>query len=146
MLRITGMRLAPSAGVMKRRFLSTSTKHAEPIPVYIPIVGGLLITVAGGVKYLHDLFGGTEGLQRAASFYSVAIPKYAEYRYHQYQESPQHVWDDLDKNTAQVALQKMLELKGFYIKSGQLCASNMGNAFPKYWQETLSVLTRPMPF
>ena len=145
MLRITGMRLSPSTGVMKRRFLSTSNKHSESIPVYMPIVGGLLITVAGGVKYLHDLFGGTEGLQRAASFYSVAIPKYVEYRYHQYQESPQHVWDELDKNTAHVALQKMLELKGFYIKSGQLCASNMGNAFPKYWQETLSVLQDQCP-
>lgn len=128
-----------------RRLLSSSAKNSEPIPLYVPIVGGLVITVAGGTKYLYDLFGGTEGLQRAGSFYWIALPKYAEYRYHQYRKSPQHVWDKLDMHTAQAALRKMLELQGFYIKSGQICAANIGNAFPKYWQETLSVLQDQCP-
>ena len=95
---------------------------------------------------MNDLFGGTEGLRRAGSFYALAIPKYAEYRYHQFCQSPQHVWDKLDETTAHEALRKMLELKGFYIKTGQICAANIGNAFPKYWQHTLSVLQDQCPF
>ena len=95
---------------------------------------------------MHDLFGGTEGLLRAGSFYTLAIPKYVEYRYHQFRQSPQHVWDKLHQTTAHEALRKMLELKGFYIKSGQICAANIGNAFPKSWQQTLSVLQDQCPF
>lgn len=68
-----------------------------------------------------------------------------EYRYHMWKKSPQETWDALDKDTSAVALQSMLELKGFYIKSGQICASNIGNAFPKIWQDTLSVLQDQCP-
>jgi aarF domain-containing kinase len=44
-----------------------------------------------------------------------------------------------------MALETMLELRGFYIKSGQICAANIGNAFPKIWQETLSPLQDQVP-
>jgi aarF domain-containing kinase len=148
MLQVSRTRLVPSIENLQRRVFSSSTKYRasdQPIPLYVPIVGGLVITIAGGVKYLHDLFGGTEGLKRSVSFYSVALPKYAQYRYHQYLESPQHVWDNLDHDTAEMALDVMLELKGFYIKSGQICAANIGNAFPKIWIETLSVLQDQCP-
>ena len=49
--------------------------------------GGLAVTVAGGIKYMHDHVGGTEGLARTMSFYSIAIPKYLEYRLHMFKES-----------------------------------------------------------
>jgi len=104
-----------------------------------------VITIAGGIKYCHDLFGGMEGLERSAAFYSVAIPRYFQYRFHMFQESPDEVWDSLHTETSQDALETMLRLKGFYIKSGQMCASNLGNAFPEIWIDTLSVLQDQVP-
>lgn len=146
MIRREKTRLIGSIGVAQRRFSSSVAIKSQSIPFHLPLLGGLAVTIAGGFTYLNDLFGGTEGLQRAGSFYTLAIPKYAEYRYHQFCQSPQHVWDKLDKTTAHQALRKMLELKGFYIKTGQICAANIGNAFPKYWQQTLSVLQDQCPF
>uniref|UniRef100_A0A7S2EI95 ABC1 atypical kinase-like domain-containing protein n=1 Tax=Ditylum brightwellii TaxID=49249 RepID=A0A7S2EI95_9STRA len=104
-----------------------------------------LATSAAIVKYVRDEVGGTEGLVRTASFYSLAIPKYIEYRMHMWYGSPDDVWDDLHRETSQKGLDKMLELKGFYIKSGQICASNIGNAFPRIWQDTMSVLQDQCP-
>jgi hypothetical protein len=101
---------------------SSTTVSTQPplksktISLWYPVVGGLVITVAGGLKYFHDHFGGTEGLWRSASFYSYAIPKYVQYRWHTFKGSPDHVWDELDQETSKGALEKILELEGFYIK------------------------------
>lgn len=140
--------------VKSRRFNSSIKKETAPprtsnddnrISPWYPIVGGLVITIAGGIKYCHDLFGGMEGLERAAAFYSLAIPRYVQYRFHMVKESPDEVWDSLHTETSQDALNIMLQLKGFYIKSGQICASNLGNAFPDIWIDTLSVLQDQVP-
>lgn len=98
------------------------------------VVGGLAVTILGGMKYMHDHVGGTEALARTMSFYSLAIPKYAEYRLHMLRDSPDEVWDALHEETSKQGLEKILELRGFYIKSGQMCAANIGNAFPLIWQ------------
>jgi hypothetical protein len=141
----------PRAELQLHRFKSTKTKHhqtkdeSQSIPLWLPVVGGLAITVAGGIRYLHDLFGGTEGLRRSSYFYSIALPRYAQYRMHMFWNSPQETWDELDRETSLQALDAMLQLKGFYIKSGQLAAANVGNAFPKIWQDTLSVLQDQVP-
>lgn len=83
-------------------------------------VGGAgLATLSYVVHYFHDHFGGTEGLWRAAQFYSLAIPKYLEYRYHQYMQSPDYVWEKLDRDTSKIGLDIILRLKGFYIKCGR---------------------------
>lgn len=103
------------------------------------------MTVAGGIHYFHDHFGGTEGLWRSASFYSFAIPKYVVYRWHMWRESPDHVWQELDQDTSSGALDKILELEGFYIKCGQMAASNIGDAFPEIWRDTMSVLQDQVP-
>ena len=124
---------------------STSSTSSFQIQWWHPVVGGLVMTLVGGIKYLHDDLGGTEGLQRSASFYSTAIPKYCLYRYHMWMDSPEHVWKALDQETSQVALAKMLELEGFYYKAGQMCASNMGDAFPQIWRDTMSVLQDQVP-
>ena len=110
------------------------------------ICGALAITIAGGVGYVYNNVGGTtEGLERTISFYSLAIPKYLTYRAHMILESNDETWDELDKETSQKGLDKILELGGFYIKSGQMAASNIGNGFPKIWQETMSVLQDECP-
>jgi len=81
-------------------------------------VGGLAVTCLGGLGYFYYQVGSFEGLQRTLYFYSFAIPKYVEYRYHMTRQSPQHVWDELDRKTATKALQYVLDLEGFYIKVG----------------------------
>jgi aarF domain-containing kinase len=60
-------------------------------------------------------------------------------------QSPDEVWDELHKETSLAGLNKILELQGFYVKSGQMCAANIGNAFPKIWQDTMSVLQDECP-
>ena len=44
-------------------------------------LGGLVITVFGGVSYMTYHVGGTDGLKRTISFYSLGIPGYLRYRY-----------------------------------------------------------------
>jgi aarF domain-containing kinase len=61
------------------------------------------------------------------------------------QGSPDHVWDELHEETSAGALEKILELEGFYIKCGQMAASNIGDAFPPIWQDTMSVLQDEVP-
>ncbi|GKY97632.1 hypothetical protein MPSEU_000721600 [Mayamaea pseudoterrestris] len=107
--------------------------------------GALAITTLGGFVYMHDELGGFEGLSRSLSFYSVAIPKYIVYRFHSWRQSPDHVWDELDKETSQQGLDKILELQGFYVKAGQMCAANIGNAFPVIWRDTMSILQDQVP-
>eukprot|EP00527_Entomoneis_sp_CCMP2396_P006394 CAMPEP_0198155298 /NCGR_PEP_ID=MMETSP1443-20131203/69064_1 /TAXON_ID=186043 /ORGANISM="Entomoneis sp., Strain CCMP2396" /LENGTH=608 /DNA_ID=CAMNT_0043822045 /DNA_START=84 /DNA_END=1910 /DNA_ORIENTATION=- len=124
---------------------SSSNNTNFQIKWWHPVIGGLVITVAGGVKWLHDHLGGTEGFQRSASFYSKAIPRYLMYRYHMVMDSPNEVWEELDKETSKIALEKMLELEGFYYKAGQMCASNLGDAFPQIWRDTMSVLQDQVP-
>jgi len=103
------------------------------------------VTMAGGIKYVHDQLEGTEGLTRSMKFYSFAIPKYLEYRYHSYMKSPDEVWEKLDRETSARGLEIAYELEGFYIKSGQMCATNIGGAFPQIWQDTMSVLQDQVP-
>ena len=123
----------------------SSSRDERLFSPLVYVAGGLAVTVAGGIKYIHDHVGGTEGLARTMSFYSIAIPKYLEYRLHMFRESPDEVWDELDRETSKKGLDKILELRGFYIKSGQLAAANIGNAFPPIWQDTMSVLQDECP-
>jgi len=112
----------------------------------VGIIGGTTaIASIGGVAYLNDHLGGSEGLLRTASFYSLAIPKYIQYRYHMMVDSPDEVWDQLHKETSKAGLDKIMELQGFYVKSGQMCAANIGNAFPPIWQETMAPLQDDCP-
>ena len=107
--------------------------------------GGVVATGAAAVKTMHDEVGGADGLKRTASFYSLAIPSYIEYRTHMFLKSSDETFDELDRRTSQRGLDKILELGGFYIKSGQMCAANIGNGFPRIWQERMSILQDQCP-
>jgi hypothetical protein len=87
------------------RLQSNATKKDDGFSLWYPIIGGLVVTVGGGVKWVHDHVEGTEGLERAAKFYAFAIPKYIEYRYHSWNKSPDEVWEKLDKEASTVGLQ-----------------------------------------
>jgi aarF domain-containing kinase len=125
--------------------LKSTPPQQKPTNIWYPILGGLFMTIVGGIKYVHDHVGGTEGLVRSISFYSYAIPKYCLYRFHMINQSPDEVWEELDKQAAVEGLQKAYELEGFYIKGGQMVAANMGGAFPQIWQDTMSVLQDQVP-
>ncbi|KAL3816331.1 hypothetical protein ACHAXA_011431 [Cyclostephanos tholiformis] len=107
--------------------------------------GGGVIASLCGVAYLNEYLGGTDGLLRTLNFYSLAIPKYLEYRMHMMLDSPDHVWDKLHEETSRAGLNKIMELQGFYVKSGQMCAANIGNAFPPIWQDTMAPLQDSCP-
>jgi ABC1 atypical kinase-like domain len=135
----------PSASRASNGGSSSSSSLDSIDSIWIPILGGFLVATAGGMKYIHDHVGGTEGMQRSISFYSLAIPKYLEYRWHMWRKSPDHVWEQLDHDTSRVGLLKLKELRGFYIKCGQICAANIGNAFPPIWIETMAELQDKVP-
>lgn len=80
--------------------------------IVLSVMGGLVMTTLGGIKYFHDYLGSTEGLWRSVSFYSFAIPKYLEYRYHMWKQSPDEEWDRLNLEASRGALRKILELEG----------------------------------
>lgn len=109
------------------------------------IAGGVVVASLGSVAYLNKYLGGSEGLLRTVSFYSLAIPKYITYRFHMIMNSPDEVWDTLHRETSKVGLAKIMELQGFYVKSGQMAAANIGNAFPPIWQETMAPLQDDCP-
>lgn len=141
---------SPATTVLHFSSSSTTTSSAKSSssvlkPIVYSVIGGFVITTLGGVKWVHDHVEGTEGLSRTLSFYSLAIPKYIVYRYHVWRASPDDVWEELDRETSKQGLEKILELEGFYVKAGQMCASNVGNAFPEVWQDTMSVLQDECP-
>eukprot|EP00986_Skeletonema_menzelii_P014610 scaffold9817_cov154-Skeletonema_menzelii.AAC.4 len=113
--------------------------------VALGVASGTLLTTAAAIAYVNNHVGGSDGLVRTISFYSLAIPKYIQYRAHMIMQSPDEVWDELHEETSKAGLDKIMELQGFYVKSGQMAAANIGNAFPKIWQDTMSVLQDECP-
>jgi ABC1 atypical kinase-like domain len=126
-------------------------------PISMTLITMFVGITGYSINYMyHHVSGGTlEGLQRSIQFYSFGIPKYFLYRYYMWRY-PNHdndkdnndnnqVWDQLHTLTSQQGLQLIVQLKGFYIKCGQLCASNIGNSFPPIWQDTMSVLQDQCP-
>jgi hypothetical protein len=54
---------------VRRKGTTFSTGSNGRRSFWYPVIGGIAITTAGGVKYVHDHVGGTEGLTRSLSFY-----------------------------------------------------------------------------
>lgn len=132
---------------------SNSTTSSSNIFRRYPITFTLITFTIGitgySIKYIHDhISGGTlEGLQRSIIFYSFGIPKYILYRYYMYMKPNNDTfWDQLNSATSSEGLDIILKLQGFYIKCGQLCASNIGNSFPIIWQNTMSILQDQCPY
>jgi hypothetical protein len=102
----------------------TRGKHA----VVYGIFSGVALSAAYLLGHWHEELGGLEGIERSLSFYSVAIPRYIEYRMMQWSNRNDDEWDELHRRASQQGLDKIMELRGFYIKTGQMAASNIGNA------------------
>ena len=85
--------------------------------VALGLAAGTFLTTAAAITYMNNHVGGSDGLARTVSFYSLAIPKYIQYRAHMIMQSPDEVWDELHKETSKAGLDKIMELQGFYVKS-----------------------------
>jgi len=115
-------------------------------PVLSSLLASTIITGAFTYNMMIDEMGSLEGLSRSISFYSLGVPTYLRYRYlQQFHNSDEDRWQALHSEAAAAGLEKIKELRGFYIKTGQMCATNVGNAFPLMWQRTMSVLQDGVP-
>mmetsp|Transcript_9354 Transcript_9354/g.12264 ORF Transcript_9354/g.12264 Transcript_9354/m.12264 type:complete len:665 (-) Transcript_9354:256-2250(-) len=109
-----------------------------------------VIGSTGVVIIIRELFG-RDNFDRTLSFYQVAGPGYLIYKYTDLTtrsipaSEREERFNELHKIWAPRALEKILELRGFYIKIGQMAASNIGNAFPDIWIRTMEVLQNNVP-
>ncbi|GMH61085.1 hypothetical protein TrST_g378 [Triparma strigata] len=124
-----------------------SATWVEENPVKLSIAFGAVLSSYLGFQHLKSELGGTTlGLSRSLSFYSLAIPTYFRYKYLQsFEPTSQPLWDALDTEASQRGLEKILDLRGFYVKTGQMAATNIGGAFPRIWSDTMSVLQDGVP-
>ena len=102
---------------------------------------------------------GDEALPRLARTYRTAIPAFAAYKGVQFlhETLPARLGRPVDAAAAAAAyeqlhgiwapraLEMVLELRGFNLKSSQMVASNFGNVFPKAWQRTFEPLLDAVP-
>ena len=116
----------------------------------------------GGAAYAYSSFKaefGEEALPRLVTVYSVGIPAFAAYKLTQLrtQRLPRLLGQPVDeaavdaafealhREWAPRALDVVLRLRGFNLKSGQMVASNFGNVFPEAWQSVFEPLLDAVP-
>lgn len=75
---------------------------------------------------MNNHVGGSDGLARTVSFYSLAIPKYIQYRAHMIMQSPDEVWDELHKETSKAGLDKIIELRSL-LSRGEMYIQTYSN-------------------
>ena len=102
---------------------------------------------------MHHEFG-PETLPRMASLYTIAIPGLLAYKKVQLiddewrklfglavdEDAVARSYQALHDEWAPKGLAKILELRGFNLKTGQMVASNFANAFPRTWQKAFEPL------
>ena len=106
-------------------------------PIFFDVVLG-----EGDVRSIKS---GLNGLSRAVTFYKTGIPAYVRYKMLQssngtHSKEDVDAWETAHKEESAKGLDVILKLKGFYIKTGQIVACNIGNAFPKTWRDTMAIL------
>ncbi|KAI8895917.1 ABC1 family-domain-containing protein [Globomyces pollinis-pini] len=105
--------------------------------------GIVLGSTSGVYLYLKD----KEQPFRPLTFWRKIMPIYMHYRYVQWtkqEELNPNVWEDLHLKYAPKVLDAILELKGIYIKVGQVLATRPDIA-PKIYQDAFKVLLDGVP-
>mmetsp|Transcript_57456 Transcript_57456/g.140228 ORF Transcript_57456/g.140228 Transcript_57456/m.140228 type:complete len:638 (+) Transcript_57456:114-2027(+) len=104
----------------------------------------------------------TQRVARALSFYKRIIPVLAKYKAKEIEiqlkrkidkdaispEEEEQIWADLDEWGSTVVADTIKEMRGFYVKSGQVISTRV-DLFPEAYTEKLAVLQdglEPMPF
>lgn len=120
--------------------------------------GAVVVGASAAAAYVHFSYG-PETLPRIVRAYSVGIPALLAYKRVQLlgdrwrkrlglpvdEEANDREYEELHRRWAPLALDVILDLRGFNLKTGQLVASNFGNVFPKTWQKTFEILLDRVP-
>mmetsp|Transcript_21587 Transcript_21587/g.50368 ORF Transcript_21587/g.50368 Transcript_21587/m.50368 type:complete len:622 (+) Transcript_21587:104-1969(+) len=133
-----------------RRSLRQVAKRAASSPVLGPAVGVLGCGLVGySCGPALDAFS---GVSRAFKFWSRALPIYLDYRWmdwrlslssHEVAEKEQH-WSEAHERHGPQVLQLLLDLRGFYVKVGQV-ASTFPDVFPSQYIDSLKALQGEHP-
>jgi aarF domain-containing kinase len=113
---------------------------------------------AGAWQWVNHQYG-PEALGRMAKAYSVVWPAFLQYRFIQlfHEELPARFglpvdrvevrrrYQSLHQYYAPAVFDSFLGLRGFYIKTGQLIANNLGNAAPLHWQRVFEPMLDDVP-
>jgi aarF domain-containing kinase len=119
---------------------------------------GAGVATLGGYAWLTSEFG-PETVPRLVRAYRDAIPAFIAYKtVYVFQEqlpaalgrpvdaaAVARAYEALHAVWAPRFLRAALDLKGFYLKSGQMAASNYGNVFPREWQTVFEPLLDQHP-
>jgi aarF domain-containing kinase len=120
------------------------------------------IVSAGGVAafaYNFQQENGEEALPRLVHAYRYAIPAFIQYksvdvfqeRLPAYfglkvdREEVEKAYEALHQLHAPVMYEKFLELRGFFLKNGQMIANNFGDSAPPFWQKTFEPILDHVP-
>jgi len=120
------------------------------------------ILSAGGVAafaYNFKQENGDEALPRLIHAYRYAIPAFIQYKsVDLFQERlPAYLgrevnrkevdkaYEELHRLHAPVIYEKFLELRGFFLKNGQMIANNFGDSAPPFWQKTFEPILDHVP-
>ena len=134
------------------RLLSTShVPTAQPSRLITVLKRSAAVTVLGsggalGYAYLYD-----EGLWRTLRVLNSLIPMGVDYwhLYYRVSSSPEDVrrraFDAYHERWRDAPLRVCLDLRGFYVKVGQLCAGFPGDGLPTPYKESLKVLQENVP-
>ena len=102
---------------------------------------------------------GDEALSRLCTAYAVTVPAFLQYRFTQlvHDELPARLGLPVDRaavraryralheHHAPAVFDAFLSLRGFYIKTGQLIANNLGNGAPLHWQRVFEPMLDAVP-
>jgi aarF domain-containing kinase len=102
-----------------------------------------MATVCGGTFFV--LQDGFEGMNRPLLFWKRMLPIYFDYKYNQWQGMTQEwEWKKLHEKYAPQVLDIILELKGIYIKIGQVL-SQRPDILPKEYRDAFHILLDGIP-
>jgi len=136
-------------------------------------LGTLGVGAVGFHQFMSYQFG-DDALPRLLTAYKTAIPAFSAYRMVQFkydtapkklakllswidkdlpekygikpnEEEASKQYEELHKIWAPKMYAAFLELRGFYIKTGQMIANNIGDAAPPYWQKVCDPLLDKVP-
>ena len=119
---------------------------------------GALGGFASGYAYFQREYG-PDALPRLVAAYRVAIPAFVSYKAAQarHEKLPPLLgkpvdpaaaaaaYDALHATWAPRAMEMVLQLRGFNLKTGQMVAANFGNTFPPAWQSVFEPLLDAVP-
>jgi aarF domain-containing kinase len=116
------------------------------------------LSALGARAYMDATFG-EDALPRMLSCYRRAVPAFLSYKFVDvvHEQLPARLglpvdgaanarrYEALHREFAPAMLGAFLELRGFFIKSGQMIANNIGDGAPEHWQKVFEPLLQHVP-